>query len=282
MGDEPGVTQSEERAAPGALELSLAVSPLAQLIIGRDGSVVAASPRACELLGVPAGSKGMSFASLVSSEAAHVLLTLVDRAFATDEPATFVDESWDPVDGQPSRLNGGVVPLKDQDGVAVAAAVTVDPIDGVADQLVGHNDELRRDNTELRSIADELRTRTVELNVVAVFLQSVLTSLRGAVVVIDTDSAIRVWNAEAERLWAVPRRIAVRSRLSELDLGFEQSLLTASIRRGLRGEVSEDLALVGVRADGADAAYTASVTPLLGPGATVHGVTMLFVERRDR
>jgi len=46
----------------------------------------------------------------------------------------------------------------------------------------------------------------------------VLTSLRGAVVVIDRTRAVRVWNAQAERIWAIPRRKAMRSLFDDLDL----------------------------------------------------------------
>lgn len=263
-----------------SVELSLAVSPLVQLVIGRDGCVRAASPRACELMGVPVGAHGMAFTAVVSADSAAAVLEFVERACATDEAVTFADQPWVPLTGESRRLGGGIVPLKDDDGVMVAAAVTIDPIDRSADGLAVHNDQLRRDNTELRSIADELRLRTDELNVVAIFLQSVLTSLRGAVVVIDTGRVVRVWNAEAERLWNIPRRVAMHSRLAELDLGFEQALLPPCIEAGLRGEVSADLAVMVHRQGGDAAAYTVSATPLLGAGTMVHGVTLLFVERR--
>lgn len=149
----------------------------------------------------------------------------------------------------------------------------------MTDAVLEHNESLLRDNAELRSIADELRTRTDELNVVALFLQSVLTSISGAVVVMDDAGGIRVWNAEAERLWGIPRRVAMRSDFSDLDLGFPKSCLDQPIAAGLRGEVSAAVPIDVTTASGRLDPRMVSVTPLLGPGATVHGATLLFVER---
>jgi PAS domain-containing protein len=260
-----------------AVERSLAVSPLAQLIVGCDGSVRASSRHARELLGLPTGVRDVPFGAVATADAAAAVLDIVQRACANDVALSFDDQLFAPLSGEPRRLSGGVVPLTDSDGGIVAAALTLDPVVG---GLREHNDELLRDNTELRSIADDLRQRTDELNLVAVFLQSVLTSLRGAVIVADNTFAIRVWNAEAERLWGIPRRTAMRSLLSELDLGFPQDLLAPSIEAAMRGEVIDDVEISVRRTAGDHAAYNVSVTPLLGPGASVHGVTLLFVERR--
>lgn len=262
------------------VEVSLAVSPLPQFVIARDGQVRAASPPAREMLGIPADESDVPLSAIVTVDSARRLLDDVELACTQGVPVTFVDRPWVPIEGEARLLSGGIVPVDVglPDG---AVAVTVDPLGVVAGELRDHNDELQRDNSELRSIADELRTRTDELNVVAVFLQSVLTSLRGAVVVIDPTLAVRVWNAEAERLWGVPRRLAMRSLLPELDLGFDHRLLAGTIAAGLRGEVCDELVVTVVRpGDSEPMTCSVSVTPLLGPGASVHGATLLFVERR--
>jgi PAS domain S-box-containing protein len=145
-----------------------------------------------------------------------------------------------------------------------------------------HSEALARDNTELRSIADELRVRTDELNIVAVFLQSVLTSLRGAVVVLDASMTVRIWNSEAERLWGVSARAAMGSRLTELELGVDLTELLPYITAGLNGDVTEEAAVRIRRDDGEVRRYTLSVTPLFGPGAAVHGATLLLVARKER
>ncbi|MEO6712142.1 MAG: PAS domain-containing protein [Mycobacteriales bacterium] len=257
-------------------------SPLTEFVVARDGRLLTATPLASDLLGVRPDAGGTPFSELVSPDSASALLALVDRACSADAHVIFEGQRWVPLDGDARRLSGGIVPMKNDIGSVVGASVTVNAAIGVEAGLQNHNDALLRDNDELRSIADELRQRTDELNVVAVFLQSVLTSLRGAVVVIDRTWAVRVWNAQAELIWGIPRRTAMRSLLGELDLGFPHSELTGRIDAGLRGEVSDDAAVTVARPNQAPAGFTLSVTPLLGPGATVHGVTLLFLERSHR
>lgn len=252
---------------------------MTEFVVGRDGRLLTATPLASDLLGVHPEADGSHFVDLVSRDSAAALLDLVDRACTTDQEVRFEDQHWVPFSGAARRLSGGIAPIKDEHGRVVAASVTVESALGVEAGLQHHNEKLVRDNNELRSIADELRQRTDELNVVAVFLQSVLTSLRGAVVVVDTGLNIRVWNAEAEQVWGIPRRDAMRSRLAELELGFSQSQLSSAIDAGLRGEVSADVAITVARPGAQTRPFTASVTPLLGPGASVHGATLLFVQR---
>lgn len=272
---------SEPTSVRESLELSLSVSPLAQLVVSRDGYVRAASPPAGQLVGVPTGISGLPVIAVGTAESAAAVVRLVEQACDTGQPSAFLDLQWVPLDGSgPRWLSGGVVPLADPDGTVVAAIVTITPIHERALSLRADNAELKRDNSELRSIADELRTRTHELNVVAIFLQSVLTSLRGAVVVADATGAIRFWNAEAERLWGIPRRAAMQSLLADLDLGVPPDLLREGIQAGMRGESVADMALSLNRADpDADRSYIVNVTPLLGPGGSVAGVTLVFVAR---
>ena len=274
------VTGNQRSSVRESLELSLSLSPLAQMVVRRNGVVSAASPRARQLLGLPSTAHS-TIISVTAAELSATIVELVEHTCDTGEPSDFFDLPWVSLGAQgPLCLSGGVVPLTDGNGSVVAAVVTMTPGDEAHAGLAADNIELQRDNTELRSIADELRTRTDELNIVAIFLQSVLTSLRGAVVVADTTDAVRVWNAEAERMWGIPRRVAMQSRLSELDLGCPADLLRPSVEAGLRGETVPDMALTLTLPDQQESTqYSLSVTPLLGPGSSVHGVTLLFVAR---
>ena len=73
------------------------------------------------------------------------------------------------------------------------------------------NEELQSTNEELQTINDELRQRTAELNEVNDFLESIWAGLDGAVVVLDPDLRVLVWNHGSEDLWGVRR---TRSRAS--------------------------------------------------------------------
>jgi len=181
-------------------EQSLVQSPLAQLVVGVNGALAVASRKAHDLLELPPGAEGLPFAALARECGGVELAHLVERACADDVPVAFCAQPW----GQHRRLNGGIMPLRDARGELVGATVTVEPAD--SGDPVSHDDALRQDISELQSINDELRRRTDELNLVAIFLESVVTSLRGAVVVIDTRGTVRIWNPQAERLWRIGAR----------------------------------------------------------------------------
>jgi PAS domain-containing protein len=257
----------------------LAQSPLPQLIVGADGVLGAASPKAIDLLGLSGDAPGQPFETVAHNSSGDGLSQMVRVACERSEPMTFAGQHWSGPFGTPQMLSGGIVPLHDHTGALVGAAVTLDA-NSPSGELLKHNEALSRDNTELRSIADELRVRTDELNVVTVFLESVLTSLHGAVVVVDPGLIVRIWNSEAERMWGVSGRVALGSRLTELDLGFEIAQLLPCITAGLSGDLTDEVVLDIHRRDGDRRRYTVSVSPLFGPGARVRGATLLFVERR--
>jgi PAS domain-containing protein len=270
-----------ERSVQPTIEHALDSSPLAQLVVSAEGTLVASSPRARELLGLPVAAEGLPFAAVVREFRAGELADVVSAAAADPPVITFTDQPWTPSSGEPRLLNGGVVAIRDEAGALVGVTVTLElsAAHGNGD-LSRHNDALQRDVTELRSINDELRQRTDELNLVAIFLESVLTSLRGAVLVVDKAGTVRVWNPQAERLWGIRRRDAMGSALHSLDLRIPYDVLRPTVDRALAGDLDcAETAVAIPRDDGSVTGYTVSATPLLGPGSTVHGATLLFVER---
>lgn len=262
-------------------EQSLGTSPLAQLVVDADGVLAAATPRARELLQLPPGAEGLPFTALARECDGPEVASLVERSVTERAPLSFANQNWAPRKGTHRRLNGGIVPLRDDDGQVVGATLTVEQADGP--DLLEQHQTLKRDVSELRFINDELRQRTDELNLVAIFLESVLTSLRGAVVVIDTRGVVRIWNPQAERLWGIARRDAMGKTLAALDLRTDFAQLTPCIHAALHGEVDDGARVLPVSAaNGDETPYAVSATPLLGPGGSVHGATLLFVERAHR
>jgi two-component system CheB/CheR fusion protein len=56
------------------------------------------------------------------------------------------------------------------------------------------NEELQSTNEELQTLNDELRDRTLEVDQVNGFLQGILAGLELAVVVVDSDYRVQLWN----------------------------------------------------------------------------------------
>lgn len=83
---------------------------------------------------------------------------------------------------------------------------------------------------------EELRRRSLELNDVNVFFESVLLSVRVAVIVTDQQLRVVVWNREAEDLWGLRSDEVEGQHLLNLDIGFPVDRLREPIRKCLSGE----------------------------------------------
>jgi two-component system, chemotaxis family, CheB/CheR fusion protein len=71
------------------------------------------------------------------------------------------------------------------------------------EELETMNEELSSSNEELQTINDELRDRTNELGQMTSYMESILTSLRAGVVVVDRDLRVRLWNGNSFEMWGL-------------------------------------------------------------------------------
>lgn len=81
------------------------------------------------------------------------------------------------------------------------------------------NEELRATNEELQTINEELRQRTGELNKNSTFFRSILTSLRVAVIVVDTEMRVLIWNEWAQEMWGRRADEVLGQSLLSLEIG---------------------------------------------------------------
>jgi two-component system, chemotaxis family, CheB/CheR fusion protein len=102
------------------------------------------------------------------------------------------------------------------------------------EELETMNEELQSTNTELETINDELRKRSFELDEVNAFLEAILTSMGVAVIVLDRNLTVRVWNAGSTDLWGVRPEEAEGDHLLGLDLGLPVERLKGPLRQILR------------------------------------------------
>src|SRR2546429_292423 len=111
----------------------------------------------------------------------------------------------------PPRLLGGppapaAAPSPSPEGAFTPAqlpATTNEELQSTNEELETMNAELQSTNEELQTINDELRMRTGELDEANDFLESLLVSQRGGLVVIDRELRISVWNDHSAELWGV-------------------------------------------------------------------------------
>jgi len=156
---------------------------------------------------------------------------------------------------------------------------TNEELQSTNEELETMNEELQSTNEELQTMNDELRQRSDELNQVNGFLESILTSMRGAVVVVDPEIKVLVWNQGAEELWGVREDEARGKHLLGLDIGLPVDELKAPVRAclsGLKEHVS--LTVKAVNRRGKSILCQVTVTPLRNRTKTVHGVILITEE----
>ncbi|MFD2420139.1 CheR family methyltransferase [Amycolatopsis pigmentata] len=117
---------------------------------------------------------------------------------------------------------------------------TVEELETTNEELQSTNEELETTNEELQSTNDELQTinnalrdRTGELDDLNEFLESVLTSLRAGVIVVDREMRVVAWNAGAEELWGLRSDETEGEHLLNLDIGLPVAELRPVVRPAL-------------------------------------------------
>jgi len=158
---------------------------------------------------------------------------------------------------------------------------TNEELQSTNEELETMNEELHSTNEELETINDELRERTLELNEVNAFLETILTSMGIAVVVVDRNQTIRVWNAHSANLWGLRADEVEGQHLLGLDIGLPVEDLKAPLRRVLSGRQQRDeQVLSALSRVGREIQVRVTTLPLIVGGGDVSGA-ILLMEPRD-
>lgn len=97
--------------------------------------------------------------------------------------------------------------------------VTNEEIQSSNEELETINEELQSTNNELQSVNEEVRLRTEEYNRANNFLNAILLSLRGAIIVIDQELNVLAWSAKSEEMWGLRADEVQNKPLFNLDFG---------------------------------------------------------------
>lgn len=136
-------------------------------------------------------------------------------------------------------------------------------------------------NDELHASNEELRLRTLEVGEVNAFMEAVLSGLRAAVLVVDHEQRVLVWNRQAEDLWGVRREEAVGRHLLGLDIGLPLERLKPLLRKVLDGErpgEAQDLHLQTLNRRGRTLEVRVTATPLRRDDGAVRGAILVVDE----
>ena len=156
---------------------------------------------------------------------------------------------------------------------------TNEELQSTNEELETMNEELQSSNEELQTINEELHLRSEELNQVNTFLESILTSMRSGVVVLDPELHVQIWNQKNEELWGLRSDEVQGQHFLNLDIGLPVEQLRQPLRSCLAGETEPvALTLKATNRRGKAIQCEVTCTALISPERETRGVIMLLEE----
>jgi two-component system CheB/CheR fusion protein len=157
---------------------------------------------------------------------------------------------------------------------------TNEELQSTNEELETMNEELQSMNDELQATNEELRDRTTEISALNHFMESILGSLGAAVVVVNRDMIVQVWNQQAEDLWGLRESETVGEHFLNLDSGLPTEQLKPLIREVVfEGRESGEINLPAVNRRGRPVELRVSATPLQAGGEEPSGALLLMEHR---
>jgi len=330
-------TGDPERADAARLrQQALLSSPVAHVVVDRDGNLALANHRAEALFNIGARDVGRPFQDLELSYRPLELRSHIQQALADRRALVLRDVEWSRSGGEQVYVEVQIIPLPEATGDETCGVSmfftdvtayrrlqleleyanrqletayeelhstneelettneelqsTVEELETTNEELQSTNEELETMNEELQSMNDELhasneelRLRTLEVGEVNAFMESVLSGLRAAVLVVDAEQRVLVWNGQAEDLWGVRREEALGRHLLGLDIGLPLERLKPLLRAVLDGErpgQPQDLRLPTLNRRGRTLDVRVTATPLRRDGSPVTGAIVVVEEER--
>jgi two-component system CheB/CheR fusion protein len=158
---------------------------------------------------------------------------------------------------------------------------TNEELQSTNEELETMNEELQSMNDELQATNEELRDRTGEISSLNHFMESILGSLGAAVVVVNRDMIVQVWNRQAEDFWGLREDETVGAHFLNLDSGLPTAQLKPLVREVIfDGSTGGELILSAVNRRGRQVELRVSATPLLS-GADDPSGALLVMEQTE-
>jgi two-component system CheB/CheR fusion protein len=153
---------------------------------------------------------------------------------------------------------------------------TNEELQSANEELETMNEELQSTNEELETINEELRQRSLELNEVNAFLETILSTMGVAVIVVDREQRVQVWNRESTDLWGVRSDEAEGEHLFGLDIGLPLENVRTALRAVLSGsEERAEMQLDALNRRGRTVRVTVTLLPLGFTAGEVSGAVLL-------
>ncbi|QGN35490.1 PAS domain-containing protein [Microlunatus sp. Gsoil 973] len=249
-------------------------NPVAQIAVDADGRLVTVNRRAAAMLGLSERDIGRPISDLEESYRSLELQSGLAATIENRSIVTLRDTEWRSSATDAVYLDVQLVPLVDSADRAIGASITFtdmtrdhnlqvevesanrqleaafeelrstneelettnQELQSTVEELETTNQELQAANDELQSINQRLRDQTLAVGEASGLMQAILDGLEIAVVVVDQDLVVQVWNTAAEELWGLRESETVGRHIVDLDSGMPTERLNALLRRVVDGQ----------------------------------------------
>lgn len=278
-------------------EAAFETATLAQIIVSVDGILVLANTAARLLFEIAASDLGRLLQDLSLSYRPLDLRSHIDQIYSDRHPIVVTDVERTGATDDTQYLDVQFIPLQNQDRELLGCCITFQDVtryhqlqeellrsnqelEAANEELQSSNEELETTNEELAATNGEMHQRTSELNNANAFLESVLSSLRAGVVVINSRFTVLTWNSWAEDLWGLRADEVQGVSFFNLDIGLPVDQLRSPIRNCLSGESStqEDILLNATNRRGRTIQCRVTYSLMLGSSQERLGVILLMEE----
>ena len=155
-------------------------------------------------------------------------------------------------------------------------------IQSTVEELETTNEELQSTNQELSTVNTELEERTGQLNQSNSFFESVLESMRAAVIVLAEDLSIETWNSLAEETFGLSAAEVEGKNLFSLDFGLPVDELRQAIRDCMSGAAAfVEATLDATNRRGRPIRSKVVCSQMKDETGDAHGVILLIEEIRE-
>ena len=154
---------------------------------------------------------------------------------------------------------------------------TNEELQSTNEELETLNEEARSSNDEMESVNEELRIQAEQASSYRIYLESVLRSMNGGIIVLDDKKVIQGWNRWSENMWGLRTEEVIGTPFDALDIGLPVHLLRdamATVQSGREEQL--DQILEGIDRRGRRVLCKVIVSELLDEAHDGHGTVLLF------
>ena len=316
---------------PGGPNAAIESSPVAQILLNRDGEMLVINRRARESFGLSADDVGKRLQDLEISYRPVALRPALDEAYRESRPVELKgvtalvgqDRITFDVRVQPLSDGGHVI------GAAIAFAdvsqyeqlreelessnqeletameelqstneelettneelqstneeleTTNEELQSTNEELETMNEELQSTNEELQTVNEELHERTGQLGEMNTFMDAVLGSVRLAVIVVDPDLRVEVWNRRSEDMWGLREDEVLGQPLVNLDIGLPTREVRELLERSLRSGEDASASVAATNRRGRAITCLVTCSKLDGDGREGAGIILIDEQREE-